>query len=572
MPRIPLSIAILALLTALAPAQIVERLFDVGLLTGQEQAPRADLAMPLAALLADEDFEDEGMRSRPRGLDTAQLAEIVRLGLGAGGADGGPEVEPRGNTLVVRGPAAVLDRVPDLLRSIEEQLLLPSVVVVYRLPAGSSVEAGVLGAEAVQALLQSESGAPVLVGSQLIHHGGTRVIGRREQHRFVGDSDVEVASSSQIADPRVMRLDLGEEFVLQVTANPDGKRLISVSGGQSRLLGFSERQPAGEAIGRLRLPEVASDRIHGSAALGEGEAFVVGVAGGKHTRRWLVRLASAATPGASGQDGPRLLPLGLAAMKNFGRARLSASNGARALILGLAGAAERRTSVDDVLESMRDRVPAFWSSADSRLWALGASVQVQGPAAPADEIRQLLEKQLGEGTRNLSLDLAAVMVGPERAGDLWPGRAIDAEAAKKLAPSLQAGLRGAVTSICGDAFHLAAATERMHVGDLAVEIAEKASIVQPEPHASFAGIVWNGRLAALDEERSQLELDLVWAARPAAEPFVTAVGEIDQVRAPRATQRIALALGNGDWTVLTTGPVPGAGNDAVLVHLARVRR
>lgn len=216
------------------------------------------------------------------------------------------EFQPGGPPILARGPGAEAEGIQALLRTLDgagaARTIELSAWLLAEAPQGT-----ILDAEATRAAVADA--APWSVASVL--SGERRVLGRRQRTSFLSSYDVQVTSSSGVADPRIGRALFG------TTVHVRACRTQSVAGvhlegflDSARMLEILEFDPGTPDLDLIQQPRVRSVQVAFSGHVPPGGSLVVSI-DAQDPEEDLHLLLAATTPIARATEGWRVADLAL---------------------------------------------------------------------------------------------------------------------------------------------------------------------------------------------------------------------------------------------------------------------
>ncbi|MEM9801696.1 MAG: hypothetical protein AAGA20_15325 [Planctomycetota bacterium] len=214
------------------------------------------------------------------------------------GVEGGTAtVEPLGDAVLVRGPAAARDQARGAIAALEADLAA----------LHFDVRATLVATEGEDPI------APVFDDVRRVRTGSIVAFGQRSRSSFVADFGVEVASEMAIADPMIGSAVTGETLHLWVSSrlSSGGVRELFVQGylDLARLVRVDEFEPDVYELGTIEQPVVVGTQVLFGGRVTADEPLVVeldGLGGDRPTRR----LAITAVPREGVGTAPRIVDLG----------------------------------------------------------------------------------------------------------------------------------------------------------------------------------------------------------------------------------------------------------------------
>lgn len=509
------------------------------------------------------------------GVSEDQIAEILRE---VAGQDAwhqeGRYLAARGQGLLVRQTPQVLarmERVLDHLRALTASGVRVEVYLVPRKDLVEGVAPGVLSPQVARQVLEAVPEPGVAAGS--LRLGAEEALEAVELQRFLAEYDVEVAQEAQIADPIIYTVQTGLELGVGVEAAPEGRYLLRLSGTVSHVVEVREVDPGSTWLGRLQLPEVASQSVAASALLEPGGALLVGLADNQDGRLLLVRLQG--QPVLPVQGLPlRFVPHGAVAARGWAPAealtgRYSLAKGA--MFHGRRGfqgfgfsSAETRGHMDpdDMVDFIRASLPpGIWEEEGNLVQLVPGGLLVSGSLELQQQVERVVRTLNRQVAQTRRLEVRAGRLPVPEAAALAPNATVPDEMAARLP------LAGGLATVEGDPWRLLLGRERAFLGDHDVEIAQDAVIADPAVDILFSGLRVEGRLSRLGDGLT-LELEAAMLAPEDFPDFESGAMDIGMVTLPRVTAwhlERTIQLEAGRWTVAGLAPVPGTAECRVLL-------
>lgn len=226
---------------------------------------------------------------------------------------GAPPLLAQGDPQAIEGARARLNELEEAARGLEIELvawLVPAAGAASTHPARSDLERAVKGL------------APL--GRANVRSGELVVLGRRSEQTFLGDWSSEVAASSGVAEPRLLRAVLGESLRLTAARVDHGTR-VQLEGwlDLSELGDVETLQPSTPDLGVVQQPSVRSLQVAFSGSMESGGILALSIRGSALAQPdWSVWIEARTAPDVQGgawrlidvaalEDGPLALPLPL---------------------------------------------------------------------------------------------------------------------------------------------------------------------------------------------------------------------------------------------------------------------
>jgi len=561
-------------------AQLETRVFDIGSMI--ERGARIEswpVTLPLHAAFAAIGSPEPSWDMEPDGLSSDTAMDLLSVAIGERHWQAeGVMRDVRGARIWITHKKEILDRFGATLAYLERAASQSAVVRVYELPV-AAVDAlpgkVILSARETAALLNT--GKPLAASSVRIHDGGTQRIRSGRSHSFVADYDVEVASDAEIADPVVAILRTGLDVNVLMRILPTGQYYLRVGGRLSRVLSWRDHDPMSTWVGKLQMPRIATTSVAGTGLVEPGGSIALGLAGEHGGHLILVQVSGQPDTGTVGTERLRVIPAGLAGEENWilppmsvpGPAATGRLNREIATNVGDRDA-DAILEGDHLSELIRRTVqPPIWDEAE------GVSLQHQrpyfllvGPEDLLNETQRRLVEVHQQVVQARSLEFRAGLVSSSDGITIAAGKG-DLES---VASTLKE--RGCVATRVGDQFRLINGIETAYLKDHDPEIAEEATISDPQVDTFFTGLAIHGHVTASSEGGTVLHGEFVY--RDLVEPIASFHGnanDVGLVETPVTTSwqgRVDLPLEPGRWMLIGVAPLQE--EERSLVILARVTK
>lgn len=566
----------LLLLCGIAQGQAEARLtrfYDLNALSQWNRVSEAgaDIRYPIQSSFLDQLETDVGDGSQiqlEEGLDANPdtWLSLIYDRLESEGWDDDGDIDILGESLRVRGNAALHQTVESMLIELHDEFLRQVEVEVSVLPASVPASTGVvLSAAEATALLAAHGPERRARRSALL--GRRARVGSPRYFSYLQDWDVEVAEGAQVADPQISLLRLGLDIDTQIVALEDGRMFVRAWGREvDPEVSVQVVQVDEEQDRQLELPSAKASLVCGSGILEVGGALLLGVQEGESTLL-CVRVVSVDAPAqdsaflqVGGLVAPSMLPdnpflFGPIPSGGWYPSDLDEEHYARPF-----------ESVWDLEAYMQDfldeaGLPGYVRALGTRLYIPNSECR--------DKVRAELASLEERLMKVVTLELRFGLVPNADAGE-------DVEALlPKLAGRLVASARP------GDAMLASGGVERAYLQDYDVEIASKSNIADSIVATLFEGIhLWalpsrgTGKHASLwvdlvhlGANANEREQGIAWKTNhnSTEQPAMHTRANLQLPEACRTDLRNTFGMKVGEWTLLTVTPLEGTGQSLVLV-------
>ena len=542
------------------------RSYDLSLCVARElEQPRR----PISLLLVESDrVGDRGnLDTRGVGLEPDTIVELLRNTVSPDTWDEeGNQINVRGGRLWVSSrDRSLLDRIGRAVVQLEAAVHRPIQVEVHCLPASTHLRAGPLDAKAAVSLL---SGSVHPVGSFEILPRSRSSFRVGTLSSFLSDYDVEVASKSSIADPRVATVQDGQDLSVECYPTPSGRFIVRAVCRRSTLEGMSLRPSHSSALGAIQVPRIRTMIAAGSGVLQNGGALVLGISAETGDGFLVLRIRSLAQ-GPSLVGSARLIPVGVA---DAGTMVLPHAILPGPTASGESDAKEREEdeseslAIDSFMESIRQSVGPEAFEREQSFMSYAAGFLCVSPSDLAEKTAKAFGGIQGALLKTVGLEFCTGTLPLAEASAL-----VSATNGRLGVVAKSLGTRAYVSSVPGDDFRLVLGRETHYMKDHDVEIAQEAVIADPIVATLFTGQALGGRLRMGSSDRLLFEGEFL--AQVPVGSVVSFDGSADDVGVidlPKTTtwrQPLSVTLRSGDWTLMGIAPLPG--HDQGLVVLAR---
>lgn len=578
-----ISAALIGLMCAVAfgqGAQLETRVFDIGSMI--ERGARFEswpVTLPLHAAFAAIGSPEQSWEMEPDGLSSDAAMELLSAAIGDQQWVGeGVMRDVRGGRMWITHKKEILDRFGATLAYLERAATQSAIVRVYELPvAAVDTLPGqvILSARETSALLNA--GKPTAASSVRIPDGGTQRIRSGRSHSFVADYDVEVASDAEIADPVVATLRAGLDVNVLMRILPTGQYYLRVGGRLARVLSWRDHDPMSTWVGKLQMPRIATTAVAGTGLVEPGGSIALGLAGEHGGHLILVQVSGQPDTGAVGNERLRVVPAGLVGEENWILPPMSVPGpvGTGKLNRDLDTSvgdkdADAILEGDHLSELIRRTVqPPIWDEGE------GVSLNYQrpyfllvGPQGLLNESQRLLAEVHRQVVQTRGLEFRAGFVSSADGVAIAAGKGD----LKSVASTLKT--KGCVATRVGDQFRLINGIETAYLKDHDPEIAEEATISDPQVDTFFTGLAINGHLTGTSQGGTVLHGEFVY--RDLVESIASFHGnanDVGLVETPVTTSwqgRVDLPLEPGSWMLVGVAPLQE--EERSLVILARVTK
>ena len=569
------TICVLVIMAASAPSQDQSfgyRVFDLRYLIGQDVHVPLEAELPLWRVYS-QNWEREGRGMGEAQVSIDQVVDMIRETVARESWDEeGCSLNSSWGSVVVKNKPAVLDEVGKFLDWLQTALMRPVTVELYRVPAGKVTQSGALSAAEVKRLIALPG---VKTQARLeLPSGRTRRVRAGTTVSFLGDYDVEVAQSAQVADPLIMVLHDGLDLRIRTQVTPDGRVCVRVMGRDSSLEKLQLRDADSTWVGRIQFPVVDSQVVMGTGVVEAGGGMLFGAAQGDDDGVFLVRATPRKVADRSPIGGCALIPLGAGtiAQPQAGPLRLGspARSGESSTQIEDGDREEiRLISPDGVIEMCRTAVdPAGWDEDPYRsLWIINGQLFVKGPDKVLDGVRKLVTGISDSYLKNVGLEVRMGLVSSEDAAGAASGQADLAALAGRL------DTKTWISTLAGEDFRQMLGREQAYLKDHDVEIAEKATIADPVVATIFSGIAFQGRISRVGRGRlglrGQFVIQDLDGEVTAVDGNANDIGVVDVPSTGITEADVTQTLDDGRWTLLRLAPRPGKAD--ILAILVRAR-
>lgn len=413
-----------------------------------------------------------------------------------------------GRVLLITQTPEVLAQIDDLFAELTEdlrQLVDLEVLVVETNQGGAAslfANAGILSSTAFDSLRGGKDLGLRVVGSlfgSAISHQSI-VLRDTRSVAFVGDYEVEVAQSAQIADPRSRNLVVGNQVQLRPIIFGDGRvgvRVAAELSGDLKLVPFETKSVS---IGKIQLANVAVTKVTGSGVVGSGEAFVVGAVGGDNDphRLLVIRPTLRTKKAINGFDRlqiidtqllgvPRVSPprirLGRAVDGEPNQSRNSEGDGDDIFTREPSGGV-----LDELHDLIRNSVnPNKWETEPFTIHSVWGRLLIGADKETISGVQNFVKtfgssraKYACTGVYVVNVSRTALATTRQAAGESWLRQILRAPETVRRFTSIAVAELGSTTDVlCG--------REASYIEDFNVEIAQAAAIADPQVETCFSG-------------------------------------------------------------------------------------
>lgn len=508
--------AILVAATSVVPlaAQQAPRLetrtYDIGALTDPiEMAQLPSWRLPLDFALQPND--DGGTEIEPLDLFDFAVPDLIRAntseeswgepGVKIVGIDGG-------RALMITQTPEILAEIDDLLAELTEDLRQAidlEVLIVETNQGGAAslfANSGILSSTAFESLRGGKDLGLRVVGSlsgTAISHQSILLRDVRAVS-FVGDYEVEVAQSAQIADPRASRVIVGNQIQLRPILFGDGRVCVRVAAELSGDLKLTPFETKSVSIGKIQLANLGVTKATGSGVVASGEAFVLGAVGGETDPHRLLVVRPTVRPKKANNGFDRLqlvdtCLLGVGRVFppriHLGRAVEGTSGSKSSPDLNTDGVFSREETggdLDELQDLIRNTVnPSKWETEPFFCRSLARRLLIGADRDTISGVQNFLRthgpsraKFACVGVYVVNVPRAMLATIRQAAGESWLRQVLRAPETARRFTSITAAELGSTTDmLCG--------REASYIEDFNVEIAQASAIADPQVESYFAG-------------------------------------------------------------------------------------
>lgn len=480
----------------------------------------------------------------------------------------------QGSTMIVRGESPQLEVVRETLEMLERFAMRRVTVRAFVLDAGGTeLATGILDRTSCETMVAGRGGARV----SSTYEGnagpaGRLILGDVREHAYVWDYDVEVAQNASIAAPRIGVLRSGRQVAVRVDPLQNDRIGLTVGiESVEPVMPFRRVVTRAAGVGEVELPEVSTHRVGMQMTVPNGGGILTEL--GADGVYMLVTATIETRPAATSRLA--WFPLGflVGGHADFVFRTKAPSDSAHRVGAGFApegGFVEEDEpseylSVDSIVDILIENVTRGVDDntetvnvfADDQL-LVGATRERHG------QVAQFLSGLEALRDRNVSMHFELFEASDTVVEALHRRRASGGDAGWTLAPDAASELRrsfgdalgrATVTTLHGTGAAVFAGGERAVLRDYDVEIAQEASIADPNIDYYYDGLVLNARpVVHQSGDRMTLRIDgeiAMFELRGAGESFgAERIGGFDLPALSRIPVAGSIALKPGETRVL----------------------
>lgn len=413
-----------------------------------------------------------------------------------------------GRALLVTQTPEVLAEIDDLLTELTEDLRQAidlEVLIVETNQGGAAslfANSGILSSSAFESLRGGKDLGLRVVGSlsgTAISHQSI-VLRDVKTVSFVGDYEVEVAQSAQIADPRAARVVVGNQVQLRPILFGEGRVCVRIAAELSGDLKLTPFETKSVSIGKIQLANLAVTKATGSGIVTSGEAFVLGAVGGENDPHRLLVVRPTVRPkkANNGFDRLQLIDTYLLGVGrvfpppiHLGRAVDGTSRNGNEPESNMDVVFGREPSggdLDELHDLIRNTVnPSKWETEPFSTRSIARRLLVGADRDTITGVQNYLRtfglsraKFACIGVYVVSVPRSMLATTRQAAGESWLRQILRAPETVRRFTSITAAELGSATDIlCG--------REASYIEDFNVEIAQASAIADPQVETYLAG-------------------------------------------------------------------------------------
>jgi len=515
-----------------------------------------------------------------KAVDPEWLLSFLRDVLGAHFSDpaDGPRLDWQDGVLVAGGDENMHKQLGALLEQFRQFFLEQVVLELHVLPGtAATTGAGVLRREEAERLLLAAGPHPLFVTPARV--GSIPALQSVTAESYLKDYEVEVAQASNIPDPKVDVLRVGEAWRVGVARVRDGRLWVTLSGDHAEQLadpearelrGLDFKDPAKSSI--VQLTRIAVLWQDAQALLADGEALLCG-SNAEHGGVVCLRVRRPQVVAAPSGDGWCLTPVAeLVGTIPHRRAPTDL-----ALTTPGEDAAGRRPAADGESQPRLLTAEALEASlrecfrgeeARSIQWVPpGTTLLVRAPPAELKAIDDRLSVLAKDATRQVTFELRFGKIAASDVPAILSERTDVGELAARL-PHICL-----TAAVLQERIAMSVGKQIAYVRDYEVEIAQDAAIANPVVDVLFAGIGLNARVLPLPNGQFRVDLDCGFSELDGdIETFDPKHGMIGTIDVPKMHElhfAVAPLVDDNRWTLAYVAPIQDTPQHLVVV--VRVR-
>ncbi len=429
-----------------------------------------------------------------------EISPLLRAAAGvAPNADPGQVMEGGGARFTFRGSVERQQQFASSIAQLVEAIAAEAIVDIFEIPAAATVniDKNVLDPKQVSDLLAAVK--PTRSQRVRAQFGVQAAIDSVTRKAYVKDYDVEVAQSSSAGDPLIDVLLSGFRGTVRVEPTIDGRLAITIrASDQHEVAAMKSHVVKFPTEGTIQLPTVAWS-CAGASALVVNEGGVLFGNNVNDRGLWLARVRRAAQPKPLAIEGAELLPVGplvLPVLTQAARSHVGVVNAS-----GNSDPAAE-ASAEDLFHYDRQWIAdnLFGSTVgDHDVTMVGTSLAVVANDAQRKSAREMITRLTRDVARTVSLEVRAGVLDASAA----PDPAVDDSSVAAALP-----LRLRTCARTRDSVLMVAATCEAYMKDEDVEIAEKATIADPNVDVLQTGLSCSATVTTAGENRWVVEWTL----------------------------------------------------------------